>query len=364
MIERLELHNFRGIVTGSIKLRKLTIIVGPNNSGKTSILEALLLAHGVDKPIIGDINVCRVITKLHETLGDASLLHLLNNYSEDAIVQYSISGEAMSDNLSVVIRRLGSSLQFFYMETRNLMEEDLGFVERDPDTGALKLRKGITVGLLLGKSRGASSCDLTGCKCESERRMGMDFPPPGWVRALIFTPELASDYLYMIYRSWIDLTALRVGKRVAEWISQVSGEEYLDILAEPFLGGLHTLYAYRARDGARIRLGDLGSGVKSLITARILVEYIRPQLLLWDDVEAHLNPRSIVLLSEWLADLADEGVQIVATTHSLEAATMIAGIVEDALTVRLNLVDGRLEASYYTTDEVEELKRLGIDVRG
>jgi predicted ATP-binding protein involved in virulence len=44
MIKRLRLENFKGVVEGEVELDKLTILVGPNNSGKTTILEALFLA--------------------------------------------------------------------------------------------------------------------------------------------------------------------------------------------------------------------------------------------------------------------------------------------------------------------------------
>lgn len=42
MIERLILSRFRGIHKGVLKdMRKINLLVGPNNSGKTTILEAL-----------------------------------------------------------------------------------------------------------------------------------------------------------------------------------------------------------------------------------------------------------------------------------------------------------------------------------
>ena len=45
MIEKLEIENYRGIAHGEISgLAPLTILVGPNSSGKSSILEALFLA--------------------------------------------------------------------------------------------------------------------------------------------------------------------------------------------------------------------------------------------------------------------------------------------------------------------------------
>ncbi|RLF99594.1 MAG: hypothetical protein DRN49_04150 [Thaumarchaeota archaeon] len=43
MIKKLRLENFKGIKSGEIELAPLTILLGANNSGKTTILEALFL---------------------------------------------------------------------------------------------------------------------------------------------------------------------------------------------------------------------------------------------------------------------------------------------------------------------------------
>ncbi|MEM3079385.1 MAG: AAA family ATPase [Thermoproteota archaeon] len=44
MIRRLRLWNFRGVRRGEARLEPFMIILGGNNSGKTTILEALFLA--------------------------------------------------------------------------------------------------------------------------------------------------------------------------------------------------------------------------------------------------------------------------------------------------------------------------------
>jgi predicted ATP-dependent endonuclease of OLD family len=44
MITKLRIKNFRGIKEGEIELAPLTILLGGNNSGNTTILEALFLA--------------------------------------------------------------------------------------------------------------------------------------------------------------------------------------------------------------------------------------------------------------------------------------------------------------------------------
>ena len=43
MVKHLKMKNFRGVKNGEIELGDLTILVGSNNSAKTTILEALFL---------------------------------------------------------------------------------------------------------------------------------------------------------------------------------------------------------------------------------------------------------------------------------------------------------------------------------
>jgi AAA15 family ATPase/GTPase len=51
MIESILIKNFRGIQTGQIdRFRKFNLLVGPNNSGKSTVLEALYLATTADRP--------------------------------------------------------------------------------------------------------------------------------------------------------------------------------------------------------------------------------------------------------------------------------------------------------------------------
>lgn len=50
MIQKLILQNFKGIESADIELERLTVIVGPNASGKTSVLQALHLLMGLSNP--------------------------------------------------------------------------------------------------------------------------------------------------------------------------------------------------------------------------------------------------------------------------------------------------------------------------
>lgn len=166
----------------------------------------------------------------------------------------------------------------------------------------------------------------------------------------------------LLYGNWIELSGSGLTAKVAKSLSEIVNLDLTDILNEPFGGGSYALMV-RLSDGSRIRLGDLGEGIQLLIIFSLLVEYMNPDLILWDDIEARMNPRSLVYIANKLVDLVDNGKQVVVTTHSIEAARLLSGIVENARIVKLELTGGYLKTTPLSYGELEKFIDLGIDVR-
>ena len=179
---------------------------------------------------------------------------------------------------------------------------------------------------------------------------------------LISSKLVKSGYQYL-ERNWASIINLGICKKVAEDVSGLVYDNYRDITIEPFLGGKLAIYGF-LEDGRRIRLGDLGEGVQNYIIARILYELEKPKVLLWDDIEAHLNPRMLLNIAGWFFDIVEDDNQIIITTHSLEAARTIAGINEEKAAIYLtSLEKGALKTKKLTLKEIEEFSEAGIDVR-
>ncbi|RLG84617.1 MAG: hypothetical protein DRO18_06940 [Thermoprotei archaeon] len=92
MIKGIRLRNFRGVIKGDLRLSPLTILIGPNNSGKTTILEALLLLHGLNRDIAG-IYSLDVSSRLHRVLKSEGLDYLIYGYGakvKNAVITYLI----------------------------------------------------------------------------------------------------------------------------------------------------------------------------------------------------------------------------------------------------------------------------------
>ena len=97
MITKLSIKNFRGIRDGELELAPLTILLGGNNSGKSTILEALFLAPNPFRSVpyvIGVASAVEVIHAMHETLNSQGYAFLLYNYTANqAEIECKVDGE-------------------------------------------------------------------------------------------------------------------------------------------------------------------------------------------------------------------------------------------------------------------------------
>ena len=338
MIRRLELRNFKGVERGGVELSPLTILVGPNNSGKTTILEALFLApnpfrtvpyvrEGRTEPVMA----AELIHLLHKTLESEGYVFLLRNYAVD-------KAEISWDGVSLTFVKQGESIMVM---VNKQFSKHLWLVQE----GVWK------VGDL--STRSSEVCPYSyPLKCDliSEN-------------ALLFSSAALSRFGFEYLRqNWTPIVNSGVCRRVAREVSELVQEEYMDLTIEPFLGAL-SINAY-LKDGRRIRLGDLGEGVQNYIVARILYESGNYKVLLWDDIEAHMNPTMLMAVAEWFSDLVEKGDQVILTTHSLEATRVIASMAGDKCSICLtSLENGVLNSRKLSLAEVEKLLEAGVDIR-
>jgi len=331
VIKRLRLRNFKGIREGEIELAPLTIMLGGNNSGKTTVLEALFLAPNPFRkvPYNTGEEAIRVLQELHTTLDSMNYEFIFHNYiTEEAVIQ-------CDDYLLRFIKDRNT----IYVATNR---EDIRHQKI-----AIKGQNILMIGTLPLGGLGFSSI-FEGTAIEN---------------TLLFGSELTRMSYEYLRRNWSHVVNRKISEKVVKDVSQLIHEKYADMTIEPLFGGGVAVNVLLA-DGRRIRLGDMGAGTQSYVTAKILYELEKPKILLWDDVEAHFNPRMLSSIAAWFSGLLDEDVQIIVTTHSLEAAKIIAAMAEEKATIYLNsLEDNILKVKRLKLKEVEEMAEAGIDVR-
>jgi hypothetical protein len=331
VIKRLRLENFKGVVEGEVELDKLTILVGPNNSGKTTILEALFLAPNPLRlvPYVSQ-NAVRLVLEYHKTLFEEGYTFLFNKYIAKKML-------IKVDERELLFKKgIGSHILVYtnysppgYSLPRCILDE----------------REYFSLGSLLPDSNvdGLQDVLITD-------------------NTLLLSTKLVKFAHEYLQNKWIEILNTGVPALIAKDVSRFVSEEYWNISAEPFIAGSMTFYVLLA-DGTRIRLGDLGAGVHLYIVNRLLYEHYKPDVVLWDDLETHFNPRLLSHITEWFADLVEEGKQVIVSTHSLEVVEKIISYVNDATVLLTSLRDGKLRARRVKPDELEEWAKAGIDPR-
>ncbi len=340
MIEKLKITNFRGIKDGEIELAPVTILLGANNSGKSTILEALFLAPNPFREVpygIRDPTAFSVVHLMHETLDSVGYAFLLYNYTTNqAELSYKVDGE-----------------NYVLLFTKNAPNIDVSTGKQKTEEARTAINEDKKVETHKIGTIAMSQCHTMSGKA---REIPID-------NTLLIRSKLVQKGYNYLQRNWASIINLGICKNVAEEVSGLVYDNYRDITIEPFLDGKLAIYGF-LEDGRRIRLGDLGEGIQSYIIARILYELEKPKVLLWDDIEAHLNPRMLLSIAEWFFDIVENGNQVIITTHSLEAARTIAGLNEEKTAIYLtSLEDNVLKAKRLTLKDVDEFLEAGIDVR-
>lgn len=355
MIKRLALRNFRGVEKGILGLSPLTILMGPNNAGKSSALEALFLApnpsretrYAYDSPL-------RTIETIHRT-GEADLepLFLFPYYlPSEGFILCEFEDESVSLLLLSAKGRMVEfdSAKIAEPQSETLVEE---LLSTDNISSLLPLKS-------LDMKREVGRYSRGGGSWSNELLMG---------EALFISSDISKEaYRSYLPNHWTEIVNQKVGREIVKDLNQLVNERGIDLLMEPFFSTSDITPFMLLEDGRRIRLGDMGEGWQVLFLAMILQKLIKPEILLWDDIEAHMNPKMLSFVARWILTLIEGGTQVLLSTHSIEAVRIIAGLTEEvkqntSTILLLSLQQGELKARALSLDEIERLERSGVDVR-
>lgn len=341
MIEKLGITNFRGIKKTKLELSPITILLGPNNSAKSTILEAIFLAPNpcrlvpyADPETKQHYTAVEVFYFLHKTLDYKGYAFLLHNYtSKNARIQINEEEyvlEFFKFHSSIYLTSSSLHEAKWRHGTLHIEDEEIPFFAQIP------------------------LAHLQSSVQESTPFIG---------ETLLLTPKLLRLCYEYMRQQWAVIVNSGIARKVASDASMFSLEDYDDFTLEPVIGGQLDINAY-LKDGRRIRLGDLGEGIQSYAMSRILFELADPKVLLWDDIESHLNPRMLLNIANWFNKLVENKKQVIISTHSLEAAKIIAGVNEEQARICLtSLEKSTFKTKKLTLSELEELQAAGIDAR-
>lgn len=335
VIESLEISNLRGIRTGKLEgLTPLTVLVGPNSSGKSTVLDALLIAASLSP---GDA-VGRAVRRRTER--DADARWLLWRQGEDGAATLKVrtpQGDGRDCTLSVQAE-IPIDLK------SSLLRQDA----REPFT-----------------------CIETHCSRDSSTASALTLFSAD--NLYEFTPDparLPEPLRIEPYISLLDMRGLGTGTPLPNLytttVTQGRREDVLELLREiiPGLRSLEILVTPRNTpvlhlvfQNGSVPVALAGDGIRTML--RLSLELVtRPQgLVLIEEPEVHQHPRALHQSAKVLLASMRRGLQIVLSTHSLELidALLLESTQEDLqrLSVyRLKLNEGALASSRLSGDQL------------
>lgn len=309
LIKELEMKEFRGVKSclQPIKLSNFNALVGRNNSGKSTVLEALYL---LPNPRVESVipKIKPRISYLQQNYGIGNLVYL---YSGRAELKYN------GGDIKIGLNEKGG------MDSFEMNGRDFETKRESPDAGIEKSRK------YFGIKRG----------------VGEKFSAliPNSTEFIDKLDKSIEDYQNKIMKSGAE-------RSVATKISECVSDNYTEVITDT----LKLRKELPDGNAVRIKLSDLGAGAKKAVKLMLLLNVIKPKLVLWDDFETSAHPGMIKILLEWLSK---GDWQVVLSTHSIDVLEKLLEIKPHDLNI-LNVTKSRDDILSYKTLDIYGLEDL------
>ncbi|KKM91397.1 hypothetical protein LCGC14_1228950 [marine sediment metagenome] len=309
-VRSLNIKEFRGIKAcdKALKFSNFTILIGKNNAGKSSILEALSL---LPEPNIRDY--ISLQTKI-DNLG-----HLHNGSLKDLLYLYA-----------------GTSNLQFGIESSSAVIQISEF-----DTSASWDGRNTSIGTKIAEIYDLQQDSL-----------------PEMVLFVPFTTNILRDLenRLKVLKELIMKKGYHI--KLANFLNECVNDVYSELVfLEPI--SLRKVYP---DNKVYLKLKDLGSGAEKLIKIMALFEVLSPKLILLDDFEAGFHPTMIKLFLKWLKE---KKWQTIISTHSIDVLYHLVDIKPPDTTI-LQLHKSNediLSHEIITLEELEDLLDANTDPR-
>jgi len=314
LITGLELKGFRGVreTSETIPLKRFNILIGRNNSGKTTVLEALSLLPSPDyQTPPHSVPRIQLITIQHHSRGDA----LIYGYAGTATLIYHsdlVGAEWTIDTKGNLIRNI------FIPKIQTVFQDLIFYSKHVSCYYSPNLHKSIEEQLV------REDVWKTVEKTKAHNYVVRD----------VVNPSVSDNFTEVTPHYLRDQNV---------WILQARRE---------FPDGT----------SAYIRLSEIGDGVKRTIIPLLWFEAAKPSIVLWDDIESSMHPSLLENVLKWLLK---KDWQVVISTHSIDVLYTFAEVgVEDSQVITLRKTpDDVLMHQTLSLDELRTLLESGSDPR-
>ncbi len=380
MLRTIKIENFRRFKSFELNnLGRFNLLVGTNNSGKTSILEAiqLLCSHGNLEPLLDTMeNRGEYFFDENKKNLELDIRHLFYDHYIEKNSQFSIKGNS-EETESIFLGSIDIAPNIdkaLADDTKiQIFLEDGGLSYSSKDLTASDF--GLSIGWIHGKEKEFFNCSLSsngGLPDYYIRRMrrvsrSKDIEmKTQFITSSALTPkrmtELFNDIVLTPEEDTV-LEAIRTIDPRIQRIASVTSDKYL---------------SSRTRDGFVVRLSDtdqrvpigsMGDGVWRMLGLALAAVSAANGVLLVDEIDTGLHFRTMSNMWKLIWKIAKElNVQVFATTHSSDCWTSLATIARredvagDGITIQ-RIERNKNAGIVFSEDEIVMAAEQGIEVR-
>ncbi|WP_377473409.1 MAG: AAA family ATPase [Microcoleus anatoxicus] len=358
-LDNLTIHRFRGLRDLTLQdLGQINILVGGNNSGKTSVLEAIsTYCRPLDPLEWLNTSWRREIKYSRKPRLDAlKWLFPQNKEEEEEQLDFNQMETHVSGNGKFSVRESRAIYQEF--DGVELSEDDE--IQSSEDIGFDNTLRGAEIELKAILSDSPNELSEYFEIWENERLTNRRIRSDAMLSVDTVTP-----FSHRIEQSQVGLLSEAIFQRFKPEVIkllQVMDSGIIDLVILSHGGNRSSLYIDHKQVGIS-PLSSFGDGVRRLLFIALTLTKVRGGVLLIDEIETAIHTVALRSSFTWIVQWCKQmNVQLFATTHSLEAIDAIL----DASDSDTDLVLYRLEKQESQTKAVrierERLQRLREDL--
>lgn len=372
-LDSIEIDGFRGLRKVCLEgLGLVNILVGPNNCGKTSVLEAIsVLCNPLDPFEWLAMVRRRDFGRLDETrIQSLRWCFPQSGHLDDPEFIYEGLCSVRCSG-AFELRRLEARYRDLVGEPalKNLSHRDRARERDELEIDVFELRRGAIIAHTVDLATGPLELDMHET-VESEFWEDELAARPRLRTTCALPGETLTPYSYQINRVQVRNQSQSKFTPDRELVLDVLREfdpDVTDIDVASFRGARPSIYL-RHRHLGPAPLSVFGDALRRAALLASTLPRIRGGVLLIDEIEAGIHVSALQRVLSWLIAAAKRlNVQIVATTHSLEAvdAMLAAQIDEPASLVAFHLPAlGKGDIKRFTGDSLDNLRfERGLDIR-
>ncbi|HZH14640.1 MAG TPA: AAA family ATPase [Archangium sp.] len=366
MMTTLRIDNFRSFRKLTVEgLTRVSLLVGTNNAGKTSVLEAAELVLGGTGPSILE----RGVRSRGEVVTVRSEVGEFRRYTDYIEVNHLFHGRSLEPGKSFEIDALVEEGPRAFR--CRIVPRPTGKLKDDDEAPPLELLK--------PGSNLALSISGNGMGPE-----GYIYPMAGYSvmrRLLRNAATKPADKAWMV--RFMETAAPDVSELRLLWDAVVLTPEEAKVtnalqIIEPDIERLAAISGSKMGGGMfvklrgsdeRIPLGSMGEGIKRLLTLSLSLVSSAGGYLLVDEIDTGLHHSVMTRMWRLVVEVARRlNVQVLATTHSLDCVRALAALYEENPDVRelisLHRIERGTEASVpYSADEILAASQHQMELR-